>query len=168
MQVNCTSNFNFKAYNNGEKKRFITPTAQKDAQKLLRAMNQQTTYSLNKDETEYFSNILKSLNSSERYKFTDERFYIKPVDKPQEHSCDCTVKMGKTILNINSSNGEIVGYKKFFFMPWSMVYERAEKVIKAFLENFNNPEAVQKNFLPIRNYTEKGRKLAIMNYYKIK
>ena len=167
MKINKIESCNFKAYDNYERKRVLPISIQEKTKKLLYEMNHQTTFSLNADKTETLSNVLSSLNITDKYRFVDNRFYIMPLEEPQKHYCDCTLQIGKTLLNINSSTGEIVSYKKGFFKTWKSILSEAENLMKIFLQNINNPEVVKKDFIPILNYTKKGQLLAIKKLYKL-
>ena len=158
MNVNAISGINFRA-EQSPKKKFLTPNIQKGIQKLLREMNMNTVYKENPAHTGWESNILSSLKMGEDKVFTDYRFYIKPVVNPGNFTHDCSLEMGNTKLDINSTTGEILRHKKSWFSTWSSVYKQAEDCIKMFVENFDNPKIVKQRRLGLAGYTQKGFKI---------
>lgn len=156
MKIDKLSNTSFYGKEEVVKKRFLTPYAQKDVQKLMRKMNYNTIYTENEAHTEWTSEILARISVDKKYNFIDHRMYIAPIEKPQEFDCDCTLEMGKTKLNINSTTGEIVSFKKSFFRTWRSVYKQAESCLKGMLSNFDNPEVVKKHSFGISDFTKKG------------
>ena len=160
MKVNRCESPNFYGIDSPEiKKRIITPEMQKFSKILLEKMNNGTKYVENEDKTSFTSNILASLNIGEKIKFSDDRLLLYKTTKPKEYPNLCTLKMGKNKISMNSDSGEILRYDKSIFKTWSSLFKQAERYLKEFVESFDEPSIVKKNFFGISELTKKGYKI---------
>lgn len=160
MKVNRCESPNFYGIDSPEvKKRIITPEMQKYSKMLLDKMNSGTKYVENEDRTGFTSNILASLNIGDKIKFSDERLLLYKTTQQKNRPEICFLKMGKNELFMDSNSGEILRYKKTFFKTWSSLFKQAERYLKEFVESFDDPNIVKKNFFGIGGLTQKGYKI---------
>ncbi len=141
----------------------ISKQTTENTQKLLRMMNRSTKYDINEAGTSFESDILSSINMG-KVRFSDIRMYITPVREAEKNISDCTLEIGKNLLVINSTTGEITAHRIGWLTSWKYLKYRAESAIKQMVENFNNPDVVQKKSFKIAGFT----KLGFENLNKIK
>ncbi len=111
-------------------------------------MKKSTKYKQDGADNRWNSDILASISLGKKIKFSDYRIYIQSKKIP-EKACDCSLHIGKNIININSATGQITGYETGIFMGLSKLISKAEKYIKTFVDNFDNPNVVTKNTFSI-------------------
>ena len=161
MKIDNIQSTNFQSRNPfSQKRRFMTLTMQSRTNSLLQKMNNGTQYKQDETGTSFISNVLASINIiGKDVKFTDERYLLGPVQKPENYPSKCSLEMGKTYLCMNAITGEILAHKKSFFRSWKSVLSQAESCLQIFTENFNNSEVVKQSFLIIPGYTKKGAEI---------
>lgn len=160
MKIDSVSLSSYNITSQAARKRYLTSTTQFAIFDLLKKMNNETVYKENSAKTNFTSKILASISIGDKIKFTDDRYYLSQViEDKADYPYDCTLKMGKTVLNINSKTGEIVRNKKGPFTFWCSVYSAAEECINKLLNNYENPDVVKKSTLGICGLTQKGLKI---------
>ena len=164
MQINQVSNLNFE----GSDKIFFSESAKKNIQQLMRKMNYATVYTENPSSQTIESKILATIDMGNKVQFSDNRFYFVPVRTPKEDICDCSIKIGTNELFINSTTGEVVKYDISWLSSMKRVIKKAEKYINIFLQQFDNPQVVNRRILPVEWYTQKGYKKAQAEYMRLR
>lgn len=156
MKVNHISNINFES-----KDYYISKQAREDAQKLLKEMKKSIKYEENSSHTSFSADILSSVTTGKKVKFTDIRYFIEPVNnaKVKNNIPDFTMQMGKNALIVNSNTGKILRFETGIFTSIKRVISKAEKYINYMLENFNNSEVVEQHRFKIAGFTQKGLKI---------
>lgn len=156
MQINQVSNVKFQA-----KEYYISKQARENAQKLLQEMNKSTKYKENSAHTGWNADLLSTISTDKNVKFTDTRYFIQPIDKPQENieMADFTIQIGKNYLSVNSTTGKILRHKTGMFTSLNRVISKAENYINYLLENFKDSKLVKKQRFCIAGFTQKGLKI---------
>ena len=151
MKINSIQSTNFQ-------NRKLTPKIQENVQKLLYNMNQLTEYSENSAKTGWTSKTLCRINLDKDDQFVDKRILICPIKNPQKHSGRCSLHLGKTELEIDANNGEIISYKKPFFKTWNAIFRQASGTLEQMVNKFNNQDIVSRHYIGISGFTKKGIK----------
>lgn len=138
----------------GKTKRYITKQSLDDIEKLLFRMNQETKYQSN--ENYFTSTILKCLKHKDDVTFIDGRIYLSQVPKDKQMRGETLFTIGKTELVIDNKTGEITDYVKPFYVMWSRVMKKISQYLTSFQLNFDDSSVVEKRFLKIHGFTEKG------------
>ena len=66
---------------------------------------------------------------------------------------------GKTELLLDNMSGAVKALHKPFFKRWSGIMKNAEEILKTAVENFDNNEVVEKRFLGVKGFTQKGSEI---------
>ena len=153
MQVNKIQSQNFQAHST---KRFLAKEAQENLRALLSRMNSETKY--NADRLTFSSDMLLGLKVGEDFFLHDKRGLVAPLNGRNYKSKqdDCMIEMGKAILDVNSTTGEIVKYKKPFYKRFKTILEKLNKSLEFTRQSYDNPEIVDKRRLKIAGFTEEG------------
>ncbi len=165
MNINNIQQHNFYGKN-----MLMPESAKNNLQKLLYRMNHDTKYNENSAGTTFTSNILSSVNIQyDKAVFSDCRYLYRPTDKIIRcKSPDCAIQMGKNIVHMNSSTGEVFPINKSLFKSWKKVLNDAYNYIKIAIENYDNIDIIAKNSFSIRGFTKKGLENFENTRYKIR
>ena len=151
MQISAPTSINFEA-----KGYYISPKARANAETLLKMMKKNTSHKFNPISSEWHTEILSSLNMKDKIKFSNARLFTRSTTEQIENKTvpDCTLIIGKNILNINSETGQILSYKTGIFSSINGVIRKANKYINDFMDNFNNTNVVKRNTFKTGGYIE--------------
>lgn len=164
MKIAAIQSTNFTS--NADKKRFITDNMRAGIESLLIRMNHSTTVEHSNDH--FVSTIITKLKHENGASFEDERRLIKVLPHNEQMSGFSILKYGRTRLDIDNENGEIIDFKKPFYKPWFLVLKKAEDVITDFRNNFYN-SCVTQETLKLNSLTpegEKSIKKMVLNFEK--
>ena len=164
VKINSVSSISFEARNTLPRKIYVSSSSQGDIQNLLQKMKLCSKYSENAARTKWQSEELASVEIAGNVKFIDNSLFLQSSQKCGKYP-DCSVEMGNDRLDIDSTTGEVIGYRKGFFTGLRNFIIRAENGISAILSNFDNPEKVKKNTIPLCGYTKKGLEIFQKKYY---
>ena len=134
MKVESIQNTSFQAKT--PKPRYITPLMRAGIESLLIRMNHSIV--TQKINDHFISTIVTKLKHENGYIFEDERLLTKALPHNKQMNGFSVLKFGKTRLDIDNENGEIIDFKKPFFKPWYFILKKAENVINEFRNNFYN------------------------------
>ena len=135
MKIQAVQDRTFQA-----KQRFLSLEAKKNMQALLHKMNNETVM----DCTET------------TFAFYDRRFFCAPSKDLTGFS---ELVTGKTELLLDNMSGAVKALHKPFFKRWSGTMKNAEEILKTAVENFDNNEVVEKRFLGVKGFTQKGSEI---------
>lgn len=136
------------------KQRFLTPEAKKNMQTLLHKMNKETL--MDCTETTFSSKMLTGIKINKDSAFYDNRFL---AGKSEDLTGFSELITGKTQLLFDNVSGAVKALHKPFFQRWSDIMANTESILKTAVENFDNNEVVEKRFLGINGFTQKGSEI---------
>lgn len=146
MQVNNIQSVNFNA-----KQRFLSPETTKNMQVLLEKMNGETVFQCS--ENTFKSDMLTGLNIKKKGDFYD----LRCLTRKSNNLKGCSeLNMGKTTLLIDNETGSVKPIKKPFYKTWSNILQQVTDLIKTAVDNFDDKNVVEKRFIGISGFTQKG------------
>ena len=104
-------------------------------------------------ENTFKSDILTGVNIGGDGLFIDRRFLVGPSNKLIGFS---ELDMGKTKLLIDNMSGRVNAIRKPFYKNWSGIIKKAADLIKTAVDNFYDKNVVEKRFIRIAGFTQKG------------
>lgn len=149
MKIQAVQDRTFQA-----KQRFLSLEAKKNMQALLRKMNNETV--MDCTETTFSSKMLTGIKINKDSAFYDRRFFCAPSKDLTGFS---ELVTGKTELLLDNMSGAVKALHKPFFKRWSGIMKNAEEILKTAVENFDNNEVVEKRFLGVKGFTQKGSEI---------
>ena len=96
------------------------------------------------------------MHSDKHSAFYDRRFFCAPSKDLTGFS---ELVTGKTELLLDNMSGAVKALHKPFFKRWSGIMKNAEEILKTAVENFDNNEVVEKRFLGVKGFTQKGSEI---------
>lgn len=132
--------------------RFLEKSQLENMQTVLRKMNSETSYRKTSEYT-FETKMLNGLRIKDEAYFHDGRFLVGKTDKVEGTS---SLEFGKTELEFNNKTGEIMNSKKPFFTKWSAIMDKVSEYFDIAVKSFDNPDLVNKRFVGLRGFTEKG------------
>lgn len=139
------SNLNFDA-----KQRFLTEAQRKNIRTLIDKMSTDLKYE--SDGVFFELSAINRLNLGDKASFVGAR--LSKEKEPLFDKIHFTVD--KTELVIDSKSGKIEDYHKPFFTRWTKVMQDIDKHLKLFMENFDNPQIVQKEQIKFSGMTKEA------------
>ena len=134
----------------------ISQAAKDNACKLLKMMDDGTTYSLNPDKSSYTVDVLASINIGKKAKFTSNHYILPNAKMYQEGKYpDFTMQIGNKRLDVNCQTGEILRYETGLFTGLKTLISVTEHYISKMIDNFNNPDVLTKNTFSFQNNIQK-------------
>ncbi|MBR3889037.1 hypothetical protein IKJ53_00840 [bacterium] len=135
------------------KQRFLNKQQLSDMRTILQKMNKETV--TERKEYTFSSNILAKVKSGKSSLY-DGRLLLGPTKKLEGTA---TLELGKTSMDVDIKTGEILKSDKPFYKTWKNVMKNVSEFFKTVNENFSNNEQVQKMFIGVKGFTQKGAEI---------
>lgn len=133
------------------KQRFLNKTQRLNLQAILGRMTSESTFEA--QEFHFTTKMLQSVRIGKSARLFDQRFQAKPSYNMQGQS---TLEIGHSSLTFDNETGEIIKHKKPFYLSWTRLLKKADKILQLADNNFNNKKIVKKRFVSFEGLTSKG------------